>query len=79
MSGLKRKPNGDWDVKEERKEDKSVVRSHHADTFKYGCWYWKNHEAYLKGKVQTNVPSQTAKEWAKEDREYEQNRTGYAF
>lgn len=79
VAALRTKPNGDWDVKDERKLDKSVVRSHHADTFKYCCWFWKYHEAFLKGKIQTNVSPTTAREWAKEDQEYNANRTGFAF
>lgn len=34
-------PNGEFDIKQERKLDRDIARGHYAATFRYFTWYFK--------------------------------------
>lgn len=42
MSALSYKPNGTIDESNDKREDRSVRRSHFADTVRYMVWFWKD-------------------------------------
>jgi hypothetical protein len=42
MSSLSYKPNGTIDESNDKREDRSVRRSHFADTVRYMIWFWKD-------------------------------------
>ena len=78
VSNLKRKPNGEWDISEERKEDPGAKRSHFADTFKYGAYFFKSTEQFLLGQERTRTRHDSEiRDWDKEERRRRNYQAGF--
>lgn len=79
VSNLSFKPTGEFDTKEEKKSDRSVVRSHGGDTFKYFVWWafpWKNENRH--GDLK-DANRETFQEQLADQRDFLSSHGGFAF
>jgi hypothetical protein len=62
VGSLAFKTDGGFDVRNERKLERDIVRSHHADTFKYVCWYFDNNQGFWRHDKTTKPTTPTREE-----------------
>jgi len=80
VSGLGFKADGTFDVREERKMDRNVARSHFGDTFKYFAWYGRppsNTKFQNPERGKSDVRRRLEKQ--REEREEYADRGGWSF